>query len=284
MKKPTTKTTTIHITEDHCPSCGKPESIAGGLCLACTTKRLHGGYHTPPAQDDGDGVRVNAGRAAVAWLNAFLASSDDEARGVLYRTLSVEVFSTGLQFIGCNGILLFRTWVASGGAPMPLLEEAPERAVVVMDREKFALGFIRTMLAAAKDQTAEPLTVAIEAAPEPTTAPTLGAAFNTQVLTLRAFGQRLHCPLYESEYVNWRGLQFGVPAAERVDGMKIAVNQFAAVGKLRGLQGIDCVFHGADRHIEIHGVGAEAEVRGLLMPMRRTTSTHTDGPDGSPEA
>ena len=33
-----------------------------------------------------------------------------------------------------------------------------------------------------------------------------------------------------------------------------------------------------------NGVGAEAEVRGLLMPMRRTTSTHTDGPDGSPEA
>lgn len=277
------RTTTIHITQDPCPACGKAESVAGGMCMACITKRLEGAAVAEAG--DGPGLRVNAGRAAMAWLNAFLATSHDEDRGVLYRTLSVELFSTGVQFVGCDGMMLFRTWVACDGAPMPLLEEVPERAVVVMDRERFAIGFMRTMLAASREQATEALTLHIEHAPVSTEAPTLGEAFNAEVLTLRAFGQRLQCALYETDYVDWRRLQFGMNAAERVEGMRLAVRMFGAVGKLRGLTGVDCTFHGADRQIEIHGMGVEAEVRGLLMPMRReaaaeTNDPTTDRPDG----
>lgn len=271
-----TRKTTFHITQDPCPACGKAESFEGGLCLACITKRI-AGAHSDDA-GDGPGLRVNAGRAATAWLNAFLATSNDEDRGVLYRTLSVELFDAGVQFVGCDGQMLFRTWVACEGAPMPLLEEVPDRAVVVMDREKFALGFMRTMLAASREQESAALTIHLEPAPVATDAPTLGEAFNAEVLTLRAFGQRLQCALYESDYVNWRRLQFGVTPAERVDGMRLAVRMFGAVGKLRGVGAVDCEFHGTDRQIAIHGVGVEAEVRGLLMPMRREAAAETNDP------
>lgn len=214
-------------------------------------------------------VAVNAGAAARAWLNAFLATSDDDTRPALYRTLSVEFFESGAQFISCDGCMLFRTWVAVDGAPMPLAEEAPFASVVVMDRERFAVGFIRTMLAASKDNELERLTLSIEPAPERADGDMLGDEFSSEVLTLRAFGQRLNCTLYESAYPDWRRLQFGLSPAELVDGMKLSVRMFAAVGKLRGMLGIECDFGGAERAIEIHGVGDRAEVRGLLMPMRR---------------
>lgn len=217
-------------------------------------------------------ISVNAGAAAIAWLNAFLAASEDEDRVQLYRTLSVEIFDAGVQFIGCDGTMLFRTWVAAEGAPMPLLEESPNVSVVVMDREKFALGFVRTMLAVARDQETARLDMDVEAAPDDEVQDTLGSALDAKVLTLRAFGQQLHCRLYDGKFPDWRRLQFGMLPAERVDGMKLAVRLFAAVGKLRGVGSVECEFQGADRAIVIHGHGDRSEVRGVLMPMRREES------------
>jgi hypothetical protein len=214
------------------------------------------------------GITVNAGRAATAWLNAFLATSQDEARPALYRTLSVELFEAGAQFVGCDGTMLFRAWVPGDGQPMPDAAEAPERAVVVMDTDKFALAFMRTLLAAAGDDAGKLATLSLAVEPAEGDTP-LGEAFQPEILTLRAFGQELHCRLYESSFPDWRGLRFGLDRAEAVDGMTLAVRLFAAVGKLKGMLGVDCAFIGAERQIVIHAKGAEAEVRGLLMPMRR---------------
>lgn len=234
-------------------------------------------------------LELSAFRFTLAWLNAFLATSDDEARPALYRTLAVECFPTGVQFVGCDGTMLFRTWCAAKAhleAPMPLLEEAPDRTVVVMDVERFAVGFVRTLRATAghDDNQFAPVELTIEPAPVGD-APMLGEGFAAEVLVLRAFGQRLSCRLYEGEFPDWRSSAFGLHPSEQVDGMRLSVRLFAAVGKLKGMLGVDCTFRGADRAIEIHGVGADAEVRGLLMPMRRdadrpaadaTTSTEND--------
>lgn len=249
-----------------CPTCSRKGTVNGGPCIRCAAKAVRALVR---AKVDGV-VSVPAGSAATAWLNAFLATSDDEARPALYRTLSVELFAAGVQFVATDGTMLFRTWVAAEGAPMPILAEDPDARVVVMDRDRFAVGFIRTMLAAAKDNERERLTMQIETAPTPADGALLGESLHAKVLTLRAFGQQLHCTLYEGEFPNWRRLEFGILPVEQVDGMKLATRIFGAVGKLRGLSaGVDCDFHGAERQIEIHGVGATAEVRGLLMPMRR---------------
>lgn len=97
--------------------------------------------------------KVRAGEGAQAWLNAAIASGQDDARPALYRTLSVEFFRSGIQFIGCDGTVLFRTWapysdIGDLAAPHPEYDEVPEDAVVVSDVDKFALGFMKTLLGA----------------------------------------------------------------------------------------------------------------------------------------
>lgn len=216
-------------------------------------------------------ISVNAGRGATAWLNAFLASGQDDSRTALNRTLCVEFFENGVHFVGCDGTILLRTWVPStehDDAPFPGIDEIPDETVVVMDPDKFAVGFVRALLAASKDAEFSPMSIAVE--PAPTDEPALGESLAADMLTLHAFGQRLHCRLYDGAYPDWRRLQFGIATAELVDGMTLAPRMFATVGKLRDVSRVDCGFSGDARQITITATGA-TEVRGLLMPMRRET-------------
>lgn len=219
-------------------------------------------------------VELNAFRFGLAWQNAFLAHGEDDSRPTLYRTIAIEVFPKGVQFVGCNGVMLFRTWAPIKGCEdesMPLLEEAPDRSVVVMDAERFAIGFIKvlTQTAGIEDNQYAPVELTIERAPADEEAPLLGEAFEQDVLVIRAFGQHLRCRLYDGEFVNWRGASYGLKEGERVDGMMLSTKTLGTVGRLKGFLGVECLFHGEAKAIEIHGVGAHAEIRGLLMPMRR---------------
>lgn len=226
---------------------------------------------------DPNRATVNANIAATAWLNAFLASGQSEDRPALFRTLSVELFDAGVQFIGCDGTILLRTWAPIGEVtPMPLPEEAPNVAVVVMDVDKFAVTFVRNLLAVSADAMGMELSLAVEAA-EDVQAP-LGDEFTKRVLTLHAFGQQLHCRLLEQEYPNWRGLQYGLEETERVEGMTLAKKMFATIGKLRGVDRIDCEFHGEQRKIVVNAKGV-VDVTGFMMPMRRAVGPQTQDED-----
>lgn len=229
-------------------------------------------------------MKVRASDAATAWLNASIAASQDESRTQLYRTLSVEFFRHGVQFIGCDGTMLFRTWVPSieviGDEPeMPEYFEAPEDSIVVMDTDKFAIAFMRTLLGACGDVPFE-LTMSVDPAPREDEPP-LGEEVTEYVLTLHALGQQLTCKLYDGPYPDWRGLQFGLDPAELVDGMVLATRLFASVGKLKNVGGIECEFRGAERAIDFRGT-LGSPIRGLLMPMRRNDSKTKAAPE--PEA
>lgn len=223
--------------------------------------------------DREDPRKVRASVGATAWLNAAIASSNDKDRKVLYRTLSVEFYRTGIQFIGCDGHALFRTWapyvdIGDLGSPHPTFFEMPEDQVIVADPDKFALGFMGTLLSACTD-TVEALTIAIEHA-EDEDEPALGEDLSRYVLTLHAVGQRLSCPLFEGTYPDWRRLAFGVTEDERVEGITLAPKLFKAVGKLKGVSGVDCTFRGEQKAIAISSTGdGDVSLRGLLMPMLR---------------
>lgn len=223
--------------------------------------------------------KIRADVGATAWLNAAIASSNDDARPALYRTLAVEFFARGIQFIGCNGHALFRTWApySDNGdlpAPHPEPDEPPDDQIVVSDVDKFALGFMRTLLSACEEY--DDLEVGVEKAEE-TGEPALGEALTEYVLTLRAHGQTFAARIYEGEYPNWRALSFGLDDFERVDGMKIGTRLFGFVGKLKGVAGVDCAFRGEDQAIEIRSThDGLPSVRGLLMPMRREAKTPAD--------
>jgi hypothetical protein len=212
---------------------------------------------------------VNAAVAALAWANAFLAAGRNNERTALYRTVSVEFFPDGIQFVSCDGALLFRTWAPIEDKPMPALEECPDYSVIVIDRDKFALAFMKTLIQATKNKSYEPLIIAVEPVPidEGADEP-LGEAFASERLTLSALNQQLHCTVFEGQYPDWRKAEYGYDKSERVDGLTIAPRMFATVGKLRGVCRVECEFSGTDKAILFHASG-ETDVRGMIMPMRR---------------
>ena len=236
-------------------------------------------------------LRVNAGAAARAWLNAFLAASGDKNRKILYRTLSIEFFGNGVQFIGCSGTLLFRTWAPREPdederdredwktPPMPEIEQTPDYgdlSVVVLDDDKFALAFMKTLMAAASsDQAAATMTIGIE------TIDTFQFALSDDlaehVVALQAFGQQLHCKVLDAPYVNWRGLDLGIARRELVDGMTISPDTFKTIGQLKGVSAVDLDFKGKTKGIVLHASGL-SEVRGLAMPMRRAVEPAKEEP------
>jgi hypothetical protein len=223
-------------------------------------------------------VTVRARAAAIAWYNAFLASGTDEGRPAIYQTLSLEFYLFGIQFIGCDGTALFRTWVpttdnenAEEPSLWPVDGVKPLRSVVVMDPEGFGLGYMRTLMRVTGDDAHafEELTITTAEHDDEVT-PMLGDEFKTERLILRACGQRIDLRLMETPFPDWRHLNLGVAPIERVDGLKVATRLFGLVSKLKGVSSADLDFHGDQRHVGFTGHG-DTEVRGVLMPMRRTT-------------
>lgn len=215
-------------------------------------------------------LTVPARLAATGWLNAFLAAGRDENRPILYRTLSVEIYPEGLHLIGCDGTALFRSWVGNEGAPWPEIDEAPLRAVVVMDVDGSGLAFMKTLLKATADEArlSEVLTLSIATVDDAATLP-LGEEFISERLILRACGQRIDLRLFEDDYPDWRRLQLGIDARERMDRLMIATRMFGLVGKLKGVNAIDLSLHGDGKQIGFTASSEAGEVRGLMMPMRR---------------
>lgn len=234
-------------------------------------------------------LAVDASAAALAWSNAFLAAGQDEDRPLLYRTLAVEFFSDGVQFIATDGTMLFRTWVSAWGEDAPWAQDddwsgarTPLQRIVVMDRDRFALGFIKTLQAATKELVVT-LTLAIEEAPERGEGEqALGDEFSSMVLTLRALGQQLHCRLYESDYPNWRALDFGVPASERVEGMALSSHVLSTLGKIKTFGGLNLDFTGENRRINVTSWLGDT-IRGVVMPMQRQKKAATTASDDGAE-
>ena len=220
--------------------------------------------------------KVYAHDGAQAWLNASISSSQEDGRPALYRTVRIEIFRRGVQLISCDGTMLFRTWapfsdIGNLPAPLPEFDEPPEDAVTVLDEERFALGFMRTLLAATSGENARITELSLSIDPVESEQVALSEEVQEYALTLHALGQQLSCKLFDGQYPDWRGLQFGLPPEELVDGMTLAPRMFAAVGKLKGVSGVDCEFRGAERAIEWRAVHGSAPCCGLLMPMRRPT-------------
>ena len=71
-----------------------------------------------------------------------------------YQTLAIEVFPTGLQLIGCNGVALVRSWVPNDVVdPWPDQDSRPDVTVVVSDPDNFALAFMKTLQKVTNDET-----------------------------------------------------------------------------------------------------------------------------------
>lgn len=227
---------------------------------------------------------VDARRAAMAWLNAFLASGQDKQRTTLFRTLSLEFHPEGIQFVAVSGIALFRTWVPRielpGPVAWPANSETPRRVVTVMDVEKFGLSFMKTLhqLTAGEDRQGEQMAISIAPMDEGATL-SLGAEFTKERVVIRTCGQRLDLPVMDGEYPNWRRLQLGIDERERVEDLILAPALMGAIGKLLGVSAVRLAFHGKEKQVGFEAAespGGLAVVRGVLMPMRKTGQDTAD--------
>lgn len=219
-------------------------------------------------------LTLPAAKVATAWLNAFLATGQDEVRPALCRTLSLEFFQNGLQLIGCDGTILFRTWTPEFGheeTEWPDLAEVPLRRIVVMDPDGFGVAFMRTLLSSANaSEHPELLDVTFDIdAVDDKDEPALGDELRPQRLIIGAFGQHLELRLFEDQYPEWRLAMFGIDPAERVDQMRIALRMMKTVAKLKGVGALELEFTGEDRQIQFHSGPTDSPVAGLIMPMRR---------------
>lgn len=214
-------------------------------------------------------MTVPARQTAFAWLNAFLATSSDETRPALFKTLSLEFFDNGIQFIGCDGTVLFRSWSSTEGDGWPDISEAPRRSIVVMDPEGFGLGFVKLLLHVTNDKERAYEQLTMNTAPNDESATlALGQEFMTERLILRACGQRLDLMLFDGPYPDWRRVRLGVEAVERVDSLTVSTRNLGLIGRLKAVDAVDMEFYGDKKHIAFTAKG-ESEVRGLLMPMMR---------------
>lgn len=235
---------------------------------------------------------VDAHTAATAWINAAMASSDDPKREMLYRTVALDFYAcAGLQFVGCNGHILLRTWTPLNDkelivADRPAFESRPVESYVVMDPERFGLGFMKTLLAATKDEAhkLETLTLSVLAERE-AVQPALGDALLAKYISLQAMGQRLDLRLMESGYPDWRRLRLGVDDFERVDGMAVAPRYLAVLGRLKGVTRIELDRADESLYFMVRATGpGDLPVDGILAPMLRSKEkTETEEDDETAE-
>lgn len=228
-------------------------------------------------------ITLPASKASLAWYNVFLATGQDPDRPKLYRTLCIEFYPHGVQFVATDGALLLRTWVDDGswGDDAERLVREPMRTVTVSDRSKFGIGFIRTVMGMAKaaDEAGDMLELSLtrdESGPQMD----LDESMSTWRLTLRCCGQRMDLQLHDEPYPDWRGLDLGVEDIERVEGMTLAPWVFRTLGKVKHISGFDLSFGGEERAIRVVTRG-QSRLRGLVMPMRRQRERKAPQPPDS---
>lgn len=223
-------------------------------------------------------MRVPAHALALAWLNVFSAASKDELRPPLNRTIAIEVFNTlkhsGIQLVATDGVVLFRSFVdanATDDMVSEWPEGEPQHKLVVVDLEGFGKAFFATLLSVTNDEDRALEQIHLSTSRiEDQGSPAFSPAFTAGRLSLQSCGQRIDLRLYDGHFPNWRRLELGVDAAERVADLLIAPRVLALLGKLKGVNTVDFAFRrGDEKAIDFTARGILTSVRGLVMPMRR---------------
>jgi hypothetical protein len=218
-------------------------------------------------------VTVPARATAIAWLNAYLATGNDDEKPTLCKTLAIEFFESGVLFVACDGITLLRAWVASvPGAEWPRLDEDPDRQLVVRDADGFGAGFMKSVIRATADEDApSDLHLSLIAADEGATL-LLGDAFMSERLSIRSTDQRIDMPLFEGKYADWRAAEPKGGAWKSIERIAIAPAYLGMLGKLRNVGTVLFRYQGADKTIALKGLsGPDTMVRGMLAPQRIDT-------------
>lgn len=220
-----------------------------------------------------DTVTLPGLHLATAWLNCSLASSDDDNRPVLYRTLLVERFRHGVQLVATDSHLLLGSFIPTAAGdldPPPSIDDAPISSTVVVDRDKRMSSLMAYVLkeatAAAKNEMPFDVTLSTASA-EADHAPTLDPSLDRAMFVAEIEAERLALPIYEGDFPTWRAL-LGATKPKPTGRSVFAPQLLGVFGKLRNLGApIVMEYAGPTGMVALSAPGCETYLFGGLMPM-----------------
>lgn len=229
-------------------------------------------------------VTLPARLFAAAWSNVSLASSQDDERPALFKTVCIEIHGPGeVRLVAADGYMILQSWVTANETPDPGIGVIPDsdHRIVVADTEGLAKQFAAHLLAATKKDGEiqwREVTMRLGSLEDPAR-PTLMPELDRKGLTLITDDLRIQLPVIESPFPSWASMW---PTEERrAPAGRCAYNAefLARFAKFKDAAGkVSLTFTTAIGPTVVE-VQSEPPVSGLLMPMRdeETEASPRDG-------
>lgn len=228
-----------------------------------------------------DPLEVDARGFATAWLNAFIATGQDDDRGALYRTMHVTLGERGLELAATDSVLLAWSTVDVAGVSFRLGDrsvlgyKSRRYDLVAMDRDHRGRDLLKFVHKDAADRLNAKVRVSLVRMDENPDEPSLGPDFLRDALVIEYMGERVPLPLWDGPAFGWRRLWTERQKIdnEAVDEVRLSVEVLGRYKALKHAEteggatpAVRFEFAG-DRVIAWHHVNRIA-THGLVMPYR----------------
>jgi hypothetical protein len=186
-------------------------------------------------------ITLHARTFAAAWMNVWSATSDDEERPALFRTVMVEDLGdpVGVRLWATDSYILFRAAVHTM-AEYVIEEDVQADAVyVVMDPDARAMALMKYVWKDATEKRKPDATITLTLGKSTSgPAPTLTPDLERDALVLTYEGERLTLDQYEGPPPEWRPIVDGhKPASVKNIGLGVDV-ALKPLSRIRSADGI----------------------------------------------
>ena len=174
-----------------------------------------------------DPITLPAEHVIPAWRNAFIATSDDDERSVLYRTVLCEWHPDGLRFVSTDTFVLVASFASTdreaARIQAPDHDEAPTGSVVAIAADKLMTDFLKHRASEVKAHhkaglPADPVSVSFSVGTidDPDTGQQRLDIGAQQHLIVSSDNERIALPIHDGEFPAWRTLLAGYKPSPRV--------------------------------------------------------------------
>jgi len=204
---------------------------------------------------------------AVAWLNAWQATGQEEDMPVLYRTVMVEAVDDGVRLWATNSYVLFRSSLDGNGDPIE--DDVTGTTLIAMDPDGRAKALMAYVMKDATVKDKPDATVEVYTARSEHGVDTLTPELQRGALVIEYESERLGLDLFESPAPSWRSLDNGTgDATDRVALGEAAIKPLSGLRCATGSPAVvEFGFEGEWGAISVRA-STIPELRGVVMPVR----------------
>lgn len=221
-------------------------------------------------------LTFDSGLLARGWLATHLATGNDEETPILYGTLYIETYATGVRLTATDRTILLSAWVPADTAATvdePPLDEAPESTAVVRDpdgRGKALLSYLRKVAAkAAKDEIPAPLvTLNVGVAVEEGAEAGFPGMELEQVVIDYPEHERVALPIVDGTFPDYRAL-LARHEAKSTAHVAFGAENMTRLGQVAKVIGsfVRCSLSGPNGAVSLDCGSLPPFIRGVVMPV-----------------